>query len=72
MTDRYDPAVEAELTRLPGLDLHGLRDAWPARWGRPPRLRSPDLLRRMLAWRLQAETYGGWTPTRASSWPVAP
>ena len=59
MTDRYNPEVEAELQRLAGLDLHGIRDAWPKRFGAPPRLRSPDLLRRMLAWRLQVEVYGG-------------
>ena len=55
----FDPAVEAELERISGLGLHGLRDAWPPAWGRPPRLRSADLLRRMMAWRLQAEAYGG-------------
>ena len=28
----------------------------------PPRIRSPDLLRRMLAWKLQEESYGGLDP----------
>ena len=51
--------VEAELARISALGLHELREAWPAAWGRPPRLRSPDLLRRMMAWRLQEEAYGG-------------
>ena len=55
----YDGELEVELQRVAGLDLHGLRDAWPKRYGPPPRLRSPDLLRRMLAWRLQAEVHGG-------------
>ena len=55
----YDPALEVEVARLAGLDLHGVRDAWPARFGPHPRLRSPDLIRRMLAWKLQAEAYGG-------------
>ena len=54
-----NPAVEAEVERIAGLDLHGLRDAWPARFGPHPRLRSPDYLRQMLAWKLQAEAYGG-------------
>ena len=54
-----DLAVEAAVVALAGLDLHGLRDAWSARLGAPPRLRSPDLLRRRLAWRLQEEAYGG-------------
>ena len=52
-----DPAVEAEVERLPMLDLHGVREAWPPRFGLVPKLRSPDLLRRQLAWRLQAEAY---------------
>jgi hypothetical protein len=51
--------VEAEVEALSGLDLRGLRDAWPPRFGATPRLRSPDLLRRMLAWRLQVEALGG-------------
>ena len=52
-------AVEAEVERISGLDLRGLRAAWPARFGPPPRLKSPDLVRHTLAWRLQAEAYGG-------------
>lgn len=56
---RLDPAVEAEVERLSALDLFALRAAWPQRFGRPPRLRSPDFLRQTLAWRLQAEAYGG-------------
>ena len=53
-----DPGVEAEVERLPMLDLHGVREAWPPRFGPVPKLRSPDLLRRQLAWRLQVEAYG--------------
>ena len=56
---RIDPAVEAEVERLAALDLFALRAAWPSRFGPPPRLRSPDYLRQTLAWRLQAEAYGG-------------
>ncbi len=52
-------AVEREVLRLEGLDLAGLRDAWPDRLGLPPKTRSPDLLRRSLAWKLQAEAVGG-------------
>ena len=55
----YDAAVEAEVERIAALDLFALRDAWPARFGAPPRLRSADFLRQVLAWRLQAEAYGG-------------
>ncbi len=39
--------------------LAGLRAFWRERWGPPPpRLRSPQLLRLLIAWRLQAPAYG--------------
>lgn len=40
-------------------DLPALRRHWQARWGAPPPLRSVELLRLSLAWRLQAEAQGG-------------
>lgn len=40
-------------------DLPALRQLWQARWGMPPPLRSVELLRLTLAWRLQAEAQGG-------------
>lgn len=40
-------------------DLPTLRAHWQARWGAPPPLRSVDLLRLSIAWRLQAEAFGG-------------
>ena len=52
-------AVDAEVTALLPLDLEGLRSVWRERYGPPPPLRSPDLLRRMLAWRIQSEALGG-------------
>jgi len=51
-----------EIEDLADLDLEGLRTAWRARYGAPPTLRSVPLLRLVLAWRLQAETYGGLDP----------
>ena len=51
--------VETEVERLTSLNLEGLRDAWPRRFGPPPRQQSSDMLRRLLAWKLQAEAYGG-------------
>ena len=51
--------VEREVEQLASLDLSGLRAAWPERFGPTPKLRSPSLLRLMLAWRLQAEVLGG-------------
>jgi hypothetical protein len=51
-------AIVREVEALAGLDLAGLRAAWSARYGCPPPLRSVELLRLMLAWRLQAEAFG--------------
>lgn len=51
--------VEAQVEMLRHLDLAGLRALWRQRYGAPPRLRSPDLLRRMLAFELQADVHGG-------------
>jgi hypothetical protein len=51
--------VEAEVAALEPLDLRGLREVWRARYGPPPKLRSVELLRLNLAWRMQAEVYGG-------------
>lgn len=48
-----------QLAWLEDARLQDLRKEWEQRYGAAPRLRSPDLLRRMLAWRIQADTYGG-------------
>jgi hypothetical protein len=45
--------------QLEGLALEDLRARWRARYGAPPKLRSPELLALMLAWRIQAEREGG-------------
>lgn len=54
-----ESAITAEVRALEGLDLEGLRNEWRRRYGPPPRLRSPDLLARLLAWRIQAAAFGG-------------
>jgi hypothetical protein len=41
------------------MGLEDLRAEWRARYGAPPTLRAADLLRRMLAWRVQADAMGG-------------
>lgn len=51
-----DPAL---LTHLESADLRELRLEWERRIGDAPRLRSPDLLRRILAWHIQAKEEGG-------------
>lgn len=52
--------MEAEqLQRLQQADLQELQLEWERRYGAAPPLRSPDLLRRVLAWRIQAAAEGG-------------
>lgn len=51
--------VAAEVRALERLDLHGLRDEWRRRYGEPPKMRSKELLARLLAWRIQADAFGG-------------
>ncbi|MBT5051196.1 MAG: DUF2924 domain-containing protein [Rhodospirillaceae bacterium] len=53
------PAVAQEVWTLTGLDLEALRAVWRTRYGVPPALRSAELLRLTLAWRLQAEESEG-------------
>jgi hypothetical protein len=53
------PAPAPDVAHLEALDLEGLRNAWRDHYGDPPALRSPHLLRLMLAWRLQADALGG-------------
>lgn len=51
--------VEAAVAALAALGLEDLRSEWRRRYGEAPRLRSADLLRRMLAWRIQEHALGG-------------
>jgi hypothetical protein len=51
--------LEAEVAALERLNLHQLRDKWRERFGAPPKIRSPDMLRLLLAWRIQAIVLGG-------------
>lgn len=51
--------LAALLSSLVQADLTKLRSYWQDRWGAPPPLRSVDLLRLSIAWRLQAEVLGG-------------
>lgn len=56
-----DPAgIALEVQALGGLDLESLRGEWVRRYGDPsPKVRSPELLRYCLAWRIQAAAFGG-------------
>ncbi len=51
--------LERAVLALEALDLEGLRAEWRQHWGLPPRLRSVQLLRHLIAWRIQAEALGG-------------
>jgi len=54
-----DDAVTIEVRGLMALNLEGLRREWKRRYGAPPKLRSVNLLRYMLAWRIQEVAWGG-------------
>ncbi|MDP9421362.1 MAG: DUF2924 domain-containing protein [Pseudomonadota bacterium] len=55
--------ITEEVRALEALDLHGLRDEWRRRYGEPPKMRSRELLARLLAWRIQADAFGGLDAT---------
>jgi hypothetical protein len=44
------------------LGLNEVRTVWRKRYGEPPKLRSVDLVRRMLAWKIEIEAAGGLDP----------
>jgi hypothetical protein len=52
--------LEARIGALPGLSIAELRQAWAAAWGAPPpKGARRRLLRLGIAWKWQAELYGG-------------
>jgi hypothetical protein len=51
--------VNTEVRALASMDLFELREEWRRLYGAPPKLRSVDLLARILAWRIQADAAGG-------------
>lgn len=55
--------VTQEVRALERLDLHVLREEWQKRYGEPPKMRSKELLARLLAWRIQADAFGGLDAT---------
>lgn len=52
-------AVEQLVTEIESLNLEGLREFWRERYGAPPPLRSEPIMRQLLAWRVQAQAFGG-------------
>jgi hypothetical protein len=59
MTYTRDPALEAEIAHLGDLRLSELRELWAERLGPVPKHQSADLMRRRIAYELQALKYGG-------------
>lgn len=53
-----ESVTEGGIESLAGLDLAALRLVWEERIGIAPKLRSPELLRHLLAWHLQVEAFG--------------
>ena len=51
--------VEHLLVELGSMDLEQLRQIWRERFGAPPPLRSEPIMRMLIAWRVQAEAFGG-------------
>src|ERR1041385_8667717 len=60
MLSAIDPDVEAEVDRLRTMRIAELRALWRAKFkSEPPAAFGPDLLRRSIAYRIQATAYGG-------------
>ena len=58
-----DPAVEAELDRLPAMPITDLRKRYRELFrAEPPKAFGPDLLRRSIAKTIQEKAYGGLSP----------
>jgi hypothetical protein len=55
--------VTDAVTAIAAMPLAELRIEWERRYGAAPRHRSVDLLRRVLAWRVQADVHGGFDAT---------
>ena len=52
--------IDNEVRALEAATLEDLRTVWRRRkWGAPPKMRSVELLRMIIAWRIQSAAYGG-------------
>lgn len=56
---RASAKVARDIAALNDMSLRELRVEWERRYGAAPTHRSVDLLRRVLAWRIQANVHGG-------------
>lgn len=61
-----EEAIAKDLDRISKISLAELREAWEERFGSPPpKMRTRDILLRLLCWRIQAEAFGGLDPATA-------
>jgi hypothetical protein len=51
--------AEHLVVEIGSMELDQLREVWRERYGAPPALRSLPIMRMQLAWRVQAEAFGG-------------
>ena len=56
MTGTNNSALIAQIEHM---KLDEIRTFWKTRYGNPPRLQSLPIMRMMLAWRIQADEFGG-------------
>ncbi len=61
-SEKLDPGLETELLQLQNLGLRELRALWLKHMGRPIKHLSAELIRRRLAYEMQARVYGGLKP----------
>ena len=59
MASRAHTRTAEAIAAVATMTLPELRAEWQRRYGPPPRHRAADLLRRVLAWRIQADVHGG-------------
>lgn len=57
---RRSAKLARDVEALKSMSLRDLRVEWERRYGAAPRHRSVELLRRVLAWRIQADIHGGF------------
>lgn len=57
---RSRQGVKAQIASVAEMPLKELRNLWKELYGSPPTIRAADLIRRVLAWRIQADAYGGF------------
>lgn len=60
---RRNFATASAVAAIAAMPLADLRVEWERRYGAAPRHRSAELLRRVLAWRVQADVFGGLDAT---------